>query len=137
MSPSAPLPPGSRIGIIGGGQLGRMTAIAAAHMGYRVTILDPDPACPASQVADDHIVSAYEDRDAGRELGNRSNVVTYEFENVDAGAADAAGEFAPVHPSSRVLRTAQDRVLEKAALAGAGFPVAPYRKSRLSGCPRS
>lgn len=128
MPPSSPLPPGSRIGIIGGGQLGRMTAIAAAHMGYRVTILDPDPACPASQVADDHIASAYEDSDAGRELGNRSDVVTYEFENVDAGAADAAGDFAPVRPSSRVLRTAQDRVLEKAALTGAGFPVAPYRK---------
>ena len=128
MPPSSPLSPGSRIGIIGGGQLGRMTAIAAAHMGYRVTILDPDPGCPASQVADDHIVSAYEDRDAGRELGNRSDVVTYEFENVDAGAADAAGELAPVYPSSRVLRTAQDRVLEKAALTEAGFPVAPYRK---------
>ena len=128
MPTSSPLPPGSRIGIIGGGQLGRMTAIAAAHMGYRVTILDPDPGCPASQVADDHIASAYEDRDAGRELGNQSDVVTYEFENVDAGAADAAGEFALVHPSSRVLRTAQDRVLEKAALTEAGFPVAPYRK---------
>ena len=130
MSPSAPLPPGSRIGIIGGGQLGRMTAIAAAHMGYRVTVLDPDPGCPASQVADDHIASAYEDRDAGRELGNRSDIVTYEFENVDAGAADAAGEFAPVCPSSNVLRTAQDRVLEKAALTSAGFPVAPYRQVR-------
>ncbi len=128
MPPSSPLPPGSRIGIIGGGQLGRMTAIAAAHMGYRVTILDPDPGCPASQVADDHIVSAYEDPEAGRELGNRSDVVTYEFENVDASAADAAGEFAPVCPSSSVLRTAQDRVLEKAALTEAGFPVALYRR---------
>ena len=128
MPPSSPLPPGSRIGIIGGGQLGRMTAIAAAHIGYRVTILDPDPGCPASQVANDHIVSPYEDRDAGRELGNRSDVVTYEFENVDAGAADAAGEFAPVCPSSNVLRTAQDRVLEKATLTEAGFPVAPYRR---------
>ena len=127
MSASAPLPPGSRIGIIGGGQLGRMTAIAAAHMGFRVTILDPDPGCPASQVADDHIVSPYEDRDAGRELGNRSDVVTYEFENVDAVAADVAGEFAPVCPSSQVLRTAQGRILEKIALTSAGFPVAPYR----------
>ena len=60
MSPPAPLPPGSRIGIIGGGQLGRMIAIAAAHMGYRVTVLDPDPDCPAAQVADDHIASPYE-----------------------------------------------------------------------------
>ena len=129
----APLPPGSRIGIIGGGQLGRMTAIAAAHMGYRVSVLDPDPNCPAGQVADDQIVSAYEDRDAARELGNRSDVVTYEFENVDAGAADTAGELAPVHPSSSVLRTAQDRVLEKSTLTAAGFPVAPYRPVRNTG----
>ena len=128
MQPPAPLLPGSRIGIIGGGQLGRMTAIAAAHMGYRVTVLDPDPDCPAAQVADDHIVSPYEDRESARELGNRSDVVTYEFENVDAGAADAAGESAPVYPSSRVLRTAQDRILEKASLTGAGFPVTPYRR---------
>ena len=64
MQPPAPLLPGSRIGIIGGGQLGRMTAIAAAHMGYRVTVLDPDPDCPAAQVADDHIVSPYEDRES-------------------------------------------------------------------------
>ncbi len=133
MPPSAPLPPGSRIGIIGGGQLGRMTAIAAAHMGYRVTVLDPDPGCPAAQVADDHIVSPYEDLGAGRELGNRSDVVTYEFENVDAGAADTAGEFAPVYPSSQVLRTAQDRVLEKAALGAAGIPVAPYRPVSSAG----
>lgn len=129
----APLPPGSRVGIIGGGQLGRMTAIAAAHLGYRVTVLDPDPDCPAGQVADDQIVSAYEDRDAARELGNRSDVVTYEFENVDARAADTAGELAPVHPSSRVLRAAQDRVLEKATLTAAGFPVAPYRPVRNTG----
>ena len=105
-----------------------MTAIAAAHMGYRVTVLDPDPDCPAAQVADDHIVSPYEDRESARELGNRSDVVTYEFENVDAGAADAAGEMAPVCPSSRVLRTAQDRILEKATLSAAGFPVTPYRR---------
>ena len=105
-----------------------MIAIAAAHMGYRVTVLDPDPDCPAAQVADDHIASPYEDRDAARELGNRSDVVTYEFENVDAGAADAAGELAPVYPSSRVLRTSQDRILEKASLNAAGFPVTPYRR---------
>ncbi len=128
MQPPAPLPPGSRIGIIGGGQLGRMIAIAAAHMGYRVTVLDPDPDCPAVQVADDHIASPYEDLYAARELGNRSDVVTYEFENVDAGAADAAGEFAPVYPLSRVLRTAQDRILEKTSLSAAGIPVTPYRR---------
>ena len=128
MQTPAPLTPGSRIGIIGGGQLGRMIAIAGAHMGYCVTVLDPDPDCPAAQVADDHIASPYEDRDAARELGNRSDVVTYEFENVDAGAADAAGELAPVYPSVHVLRTSQDRILEKTSLSAAGFPVTPYRR---------
>lgn len=122
-----PLPPGSRIGIIGGGQLGRMIAIAAAHMGYRVSVLDPDPDCPAAQVADDCIASPYEDRDAARALAHRSDVVTYEFENVDAGAIDAAEVLALLRPSSKVLRIAQDRISEKGTLSEAGFPVAPYR----------
>ena len=122
-----PLPPGSRIGIIGGGQLGRMMAMAAAHMGYGVTVLDPDPDGPAAQVADDCIASPYEDRDAARALARRSDVVTYEFENVDAGAIEAAEELAPMRPSSAVLRVAQDRTQEKRTLSAAGFPVAPYR----------
>ena len=126
-SKGGPLPPGSRIGIIGGGQLGRMIAISAAHMGYRVSVLDPDPDCPAGQVADDCIASPYEDRDAARALARRSDVVTYEFENVDAGAIDAAEELALLHPSSQVLRVAQDRIREKGTLSEAGFPVAPYR----------
>ena len=126
-SGGGPLPPGSRIGIIGGGQLGRMIAIAAAHMGYRVSVLDPDPACPAAQVADDCIASPYEDRDAARALARRSDVVTYEFENVDVGAIDAVENLALLHPSSEVLRVAQDRIREKGTLSAAGFPVAPYR----------
>ena len=124
--PKAPLPPGSRIGIIGGGQLGRMTSSAATAMGYRVSVLDPDGDSPAAQVADDCIAAPYEDRDAARELARRSDVVTYEFENVDAGAVEAVQELAPVYPSPEVLRTAQDRILEKRSLAAVGFPVAPY-----------
>ena len=104
-----------------------MIAIAAAHMGYRVSVLDPDPACPAAQVADDCIVSPYEDRAAARALARRCDVVTYEFENVDAGSIDAAEDLALLHPSSEVLRVAQDRIREKGTLSEAGFPVAPYR----------
>ena len=101
--------------------------MAAAHMGYRVSVLDPDPDCPAAQVADDCIASPYGDRNAARLLANRSDVVTYEFENVDAGSIDAAEELALLHPSSQVLRVAQDRISEKGTLNDEGFPVAPYR----------
>ena len=87
------LPPGSRIGVIGGGQLGRMLAIAAKQMGYRVIVLDPDRGCPAGQVADEIIVAPYEKRDAARDLARRTDVVTYEFENVDAEAVDAAQDI--------------------------------------------
>src|SRR5690625_1611504 len=80
------LPP-STIGIIGGGQLGRMMAIEARYMGYRVAVLDPTPNCPTAQVADEHIVAAYDDMNAIKELTKLSDVITYEFENVDLTAA--------------------------------------------------
>ncbi len=120
------LPPGSKIGVIGGGQLGRMLAIAARYMGYRVIVLDPDPDCPAGQVADEQIVAKYESREAARDLARRADVVTYEFENVDAEAVEAAEEVGRVLPSSQVLRTSQHRVKEKLAVAGAGFSTAPF-----------
>lgn len=120
------LPPGSKIGVIGGGQLGRMLAMAARYMGYRVIILDPDPDCPAGQVADEQIVAKYENRDAARDLARRADVVTYEFENVDAGAVEGAEEAGRVLPSSQVLRTSQHRVREKSAVTAAGFSTAPF-----------
>lgn len=120
------LPPGSKIGVIGGGQLGRMLAIAARYMGYRVIVLDPDPDCPAGQVADEQIVAKYGSRDAARDIARRADVVTYEFENVDAEAVEAAEETGRVLPSSQVLRTSQHRVKEKLAVAGAGFSTAPF-----------
>src|SRR5690625_7666020 len=80
------LPP-QTIGIIGGGQLGRMMAIAAKYMGYQVIVLDPTPNCPTAQVADEQIVAAYDDMEAIEELTEKSDVVTYEFENVDLQAA--------------------------------------------------
>jgi 5-(carboxyamino)imidazole ribonucleotide synthase len=122
------LNPGSTIGIIGGGQLGRMLAIAARQMDYKTIVLDPDPACPTGQVADGQITEAYSSRDASRSLARSSDVVTYEFENVDADSVSAAAELKPVHPSPSVLRTAQHRLHEKNALLKAGVPVAPFRE---------
>jgi 5-(carboxyamino)imidazole ribonucleotide synthase len=122
------LNPGSTIGIIGGGQLGRMLAIAARQMDYKTIVLDPDPGCPTGQVADGQIVDAYSSRNASRELARTSDVVTYEFENVDADSVSAATELAPVRPSASVLRTAQHRLHEKNALLNAGVAVAPFRK---------
>ena len=123
-----PLAPGSVIGIIGGGQLGRMIAIAARQMGYRIAVLDPDADSPTAQVADHAIVAAYDDRDAARELARVSDVLTYEFENADADAAEAAAEIQSLYPSSGVLRAAQHRIREKSALSRNGLPVAEYRE---------
>lgn len=123
---TAPLLPGARIGILGGGQLGRMLCLEARRMGYRTCILDPDPGCPAAQVADEVVVAAYEDPDGARALATRSDVVTYEFENIDAPAVAAAEAVCTVYPGSRVLRIAQHRIREKQTLAGLGFPVAPF-----------
>ncbi|NQW20697.1 MAG: 5-(carboxyamino)imidazole ribonucleotide synthase [Chloroflexi bacterium] len=128
MEPESLLKPGSTIGIIGGGQLGRMLAIAARQMDYKTIVLDPDPNCPTGQVADGQIVDAYSNRDASRELARSTDVVTYEFENVDADSVSAAAELTPVHPSVSVLRTSQHRWHEKDALLKAGISVAPFRQ---------
>ena len=122
------LNPGSTIGIIGGGQLGRMLAMSARQMDYKTIVLDPDPKCPTGQVADGQIVDAYSSRDASRSLARSSDVITYEFENVDADSVSAASELRPVHPSPSVLRTAQHRLHEKNALLKAGVPVAPFQE---------
>lgn len=121
------LNPGSTIGIIGGGQLGRMLAIAARQMDYKTVVLDPDPGCPTGQVADGQIAEPYASRDASRELARSTDVITYEFENVDADSVSAASELKPVHPSQNVLRTTQNRLHEKNALLKAGISVAPFR----------
>ncbi|MDP6666455.1 MAG: 5-(carboxyamino)imidazole ribonucleotide synthase [Dehalococcoidia bacterium] len=128
MKQESVLNPGSTIGIIGGGQLGRMLAIAARQMDYRTVVLDPDPDCPTGQVADGQVVDAYSSRDAARDLARAVDVVTYEFENVDADSVTAAAELKPVHPSVSVLRVTQHRLHEKNALLKAGVPVAPFRQ---------
>ena len=121
------LNPGSTIGIIGGGQLGRMLAISARQMDYKTIVLDPDSGCPTGQVADGQIAEAYSNRGASRELARSSDVVTYEFENVDADSVSDAAELVLVHPSASVLRTTQHRLHEKNALLKAGVSVAPFR----------
>ncbi|RUU42697.1 5-(carboxyamino)imidazole ribonucleotide synthase, partial [Mesorhizobium sp. M2C.T.Ca.TU.002.02.1.1] len=110
------LAPGSTIGIIGGGQLGRMLAMAAARLGYRVVELEPQPDCPAAQVANRQIVAAYDDPAALADLAAASAVVTYEFENVPVAAAQMLAAMVPVYPPARALEVAQDRLTEKSFL---------------------
>ncbi|MER8862780.1 5-(carboxyamino)imidazole ribonucleotide synthase [Mesorhizobium sp. M0751] len=120
------LPAGSTIGIIGGGQLGRMLAMAAARLGYRIVVLEPQPDCPAAQVANRQIVAAYDDAAALSELAAASAVVTYEFENVPVAAAAALASTVPVYPPARALEVAQDRLAEKKFLNGIGIPTADF-----------
>ncbi|RWN55781.1 5-(carboxyamino)imidazole ribonucleotide synthase [Mesorhizobium sp.] len=117
---------GSTIGIIGGGQLGRMLAMAAARLGYRTVVLEPQPDCPAAQVANRQITAAYDDTPALAELAAVSAVVTYEFENVPVMAASALAVTVPVYPPARALEVAQDRVAEKKFLNGIGIPTADF-----------
>jgi 5-(carboxyamino)imidazole ribonucleotide synthase len=118
--------PGATIGVLGGGQLGRMFAIAARRMGYRVHTLSPAEDTPTGQVADIEISADYEDLEAIRTFARGVDVVTFEFENVSTEAADAAAEFAPVRPRGSALHITQQRAREKAFLADRGFPVTPF-----------
>ncbi len=123
----APLPPGSTIGIIGGGQLGRMLAMAAARLGYRTIILEPQADCPAAQVANRQIVAAYDDPAALAELAESCDVVTYEFENVPVQAAAALAGRVEVSPPPMALDVSQDRLTEKSFINAAGTPTANFR----------
>ena len=118
--------PGAAIGVLGGGQLGRMFAIAARRMGYRVHTLSPDADTPTGQVADVEIIASYEDLDAVRSFSAGVSVVTFEFENVPSPTAEAAGAHAPVRPGGSILHTTQHRIREKTFLSGAGFPLTPF-----------
>lgn len=117
--------PGATIGILGGGQLGRMMALSGSNMGYRFVALDPAQDAPCGQVAG-QIVAAYDDREAARELARRSDVITYEFENVDSGVAAMLMEESYVPQGSELLYTTQHRLREKRAIEAAGVKVAPY-----------
>jgi len=119
--------PGATLGILGGGQLGRMFAMAAKRMGYRVAVLDPSEDSPCGQIADYVLQAPYTDEKALGELAALSDVLTYEFENVDAAAVEFLESLGkPVHPSSRVLRITQDRILEKTFARNSGIPVTAF-----------
>jgi 5-(carboxyamino)imidazole ribonucleotide synthase len=124
---TAPILPGSTIGVLGSGQLGRMFAIAARRMGYRVHTFSPETDTPTGQVADVEVQAAYEDLDAVREFTRHVHVVTFEFENIPVTTVDAVARQVPVRPSGAVLHTAQHRLREKTFLARGGFPVTPFR----------
>jgi 5-(carboxyamino)imidazole ribonucleotide synthase len=133
-----PVLPGSAIGVLGSGQLGRMFAIAARRMGYRVHTLSPDSDTPTGQVADVEINAPYEDLDAVCKFASGVSVVTFEFENVPAETAAAASRCAPVRPSGHVLHTTQHRLREKTFLSQSGLPVAPFRHVQTrAGLPRA
>ena len=119
--------PGEAIGILGGGQLGRMLALAAARLGLDIVVFDPDPDAPATRVACQGIAAPYDDRDAIGMLANRVRFATYEFENVPVSAIDWLAESGVVvRPGAKALRVAQDRMAEKTFLEGLGIPVAPW-----------
>lgn len=124
--PARVIGPGAALGVLGGGQLGRMFAIAARRMGYRVHSFSPDGDSPAGQVADLEITASYEDLDALRIFAGGVKVVTFEFENVPIEAISAVEELAPVRPSAVALHTAQQRAREKTFLADRGIPTAPF-----------
>jgi 5-(carboxyamino)imidazole ribonucleotide synthase len=125
---SLPILPGATLGVLGSGQLGRMFALAARRMGYRVRTYSPERDTPTGHVADSETTAAYEDLDAAREFARAVDVVTFEFENVPAETVDAVARVVPTRPSGEVLHTTQNRLREKTFLSSRGFPVTLFRR---------
>lgn len=121
-----PLPQGAVIGILGGGQLGRMLSVAASRLGFKTCIYEPAGDCPASHVSNFHFQKPYEDVDALRQFAGAVDVVTYEFENIPTSALDVLEEARPIRPGREALRVSQDRLTEKDFLTGLGLSTAPY-----------
>jgi 5-(carboxyamino)imidazole ribonucleotide synthase len=121
--------PGAALGVLGSGQLGRMFAIAARRMGYRVHTFSSEADSPTGQVADVEVVAEYEDLDALRAFARQVDVVTFEFENVPTVAVDAIEALTPVRPCGMALNIAQQRAREKQFLADRGFPTAPFGRA--------
>ncbi|MEP6637966.1 MAG: 5-(carboxyamino)imidazole ribonucleotide synthase [Chloroflexota bacterium] len=130
MASPSPIAPPAVIGILGGGQLGRMLGLAAREMGYRVAVLDPVPDCPAASIADVVVVGAYDDIDAALRLADTSDVVTYELEHVAAAVVEAVEGRIPVRPGRGPLLVTQDRLAERRFVERAGVAVAPWREVR-------
>ena len=120
--------PGATLGVLGGGQLGRMFALRARVMGYRVVVLEPDPRSPAGQVADHQIIAAYDDATALDQLADQCAAITTEFENVPAPVLERLAARVPVSPAPASVAIAQDRTAEKSFLASAGFRTAPFAR---------
>ncbi|HWY67319.1 MAG TPA: 5-(carboxyamino)imidazole ribonucleotide synthase [Terriglobales bacterium] len=119
--------PGATIGILGGGQLGRMTAMAARSLGYRVQVLDPDRSCPASFVVDSCFTASFDDAHAAADLARGSDVVTLEIEQISLSSLEEAARHAPVRPEAAVLKVVQDRIRQKSWLQSSGFPIGEWR----------
>lgn len=130
MKGASPVLPGAVIGILGGGQLGRMTAMAARSYGYRVQVLDPDPACPARFVVDACVSADFGDARAAAGFARGADVVTLEIERIAPDALHAAAAFAPLRPAESALILIQDRIEQKEWLATHGFPVVPFLPAR-------
>ena len=122
--------PGSLLAILGGGQLGRMTGMAARTMGYRVRVMDPEAKCPASFIADETIVGRWDDADAARRLAAGADAVTLEIEQIGVDALREVASLAPLRPGVEPIRIIQDKTLQKTWLADNGFPVGPFRVVR-------
>ncbi|VWB52135.1 phosphoribosylaminoimidazole carboxylase [Burkholderia lata] len=122
----SPILPGAWLGMVGGGQLGRMFCFAAQSMGYRVAVLDPDPTSPAGAVADRHLRATYDDEAALAELADLCDAVSTEFENVPAASLDFLARTTFVAPAGRCVAVAQDRIAEKRFIEASGVPVAPH-----------
>ncbi|MEN8837559.1 MAG: 5-(carboxyamino)imidazole ribonucleotide synthase [Celeribacter marinus] len=120
------LPTGATIGILGGGQLGRMLSVAASRLGFKTCIFEPNGDCPASHVANYHFKASYDDEAALKAFAAAVDVVTYEFENVPTSALDLIESIVPIRPNRRTLAVSQDRMSEKAFLSELGLMVAPY-----------
>ncbi len=119
--------PGGVVGILGGGQLGRMLAIAARRMGYSVHAYEPQPDCPAGQICDLEINASYTDEAALKKFADGVDVVSFEFENIPRSAIETVSGMRPVHPRGEVLHICQNREREKTFLHSHGFPCAPFR----------
>ena len=123
---SKPLPAGATIGILGGGQLGRMLSVAAARLGYRTHVYEPAANPPAGDVAHKVTTASYDDLDALAGFARSVDIVTYEFENIPTSALDALEAHCPIHPNRRALAISQDRLVEKAFLHDLGLMTAPF-----------
>jgi len=121
-----PLPAGSTIGILGGGQLGRMLSVAAARLGLKTHIFEPGTNPPAGDVAAQVTTAPYNNIDALAEFAQSVSVITYEFENIPTSALDVLEKYAPVHPNRNALRISQDRKTEKEFMQSLGLKTAPF-----------